>query len=184
MIGALLLGLSLGCSAAPIAERPNPEAARAAWLEALSSGEPAKVWAMLGDHTRSAWADQTAFDAWCRRRCPDLLVSAAGSTGPLVETLDFGQGLSLSLHDGKWRVRDRRRLGARTISEALTLFLERGGGLLSSRAAATLSSAIAAPASAVQTEGDRATISLPSGASVDLVRQKSGWRVDRWNSRR
>ncbi len=171
-----------GCSAVPVAVRPDPDAGRQAWIDALAAADAPRVWAMIGAESRTRWTDRAEFEAWCKRHCSDLLVDAMSRTGDPVEVLTYGGGTELVLERGSWRVR-RAALGdAESPLEAVRRFTASVRGTASSRLLSALEQALQRGESAIKVAGGKAEVALAGGGWVRLVKSGSGWRVDGWNS--
>lgn len=182
---SLCLGLAItGCAAERGVVRADPAVGYTAWVDALSSGEPDRIFDNLANDVKSRWSDREAFARWCRKRCPELLVAVMSAPGEPQETLDFGGGLALVREDGRWRVRDSWLIGDGTPMGALKRFRHAAAHALSAPANGLIDRALAAGDPAVLIEGATARITLDGGAAVHLRKGVWGWRVDGWISPR
>ena len=117
-----VLGLLIGCPAATVpvvlaAPEPAvaalvPDAARASLVDALSSGRPEPVWAVLAPGPRSQFASEAAFSVWCKRYCADWLVMVLASDEEPVRVVTYGD-VRLRESDGDYEVIDGPHLPAR-----------------------------------------------------------------------
>jgi len=82
---------------------PDPASGQQVWIDAIQSGDPDRVWAMLSDHSRAQFTNRQTFDAWFERHGTTLLVHAVGAFDLHVR-VQMEHGVELVKQKGVYRV--------------------------------------------------------------------------------
>ena len=121
-ITLLFVGCILaGCVTSPTGT-PDITEGQKAWIHALQSGEPVRVWSMLSEGSRAHFKNRNEFDAWFERHGANLLVHAIGALN-LHLRIQMKSGVVLVKERGSYRIDVPITLGrATTLKQTLQVF--------------------------------------------------------------